>query len=361
MEHQGTDKERVNKLEVERHKRKARQASHDWFKQTTELEGGRSTQSLAALSEKQRAEALLSLQRTYGNRYVQAMIARELAGDSALVGVAPGAKGEITAEGGIEIEPLVSLSEDGGGGTAAATAAAPAPATAPAPAAPTPYPTAPVSFQLTTTSLGPGMTTPCTTRPGNMSITGEAVLVADQYWRYHVTGVTSPGQINIVPTPAENTPNPVDGGNVHQSDTTFRNDWRFINDDMADYTATGAKGPEWHVTEASEVHEMYHWEHDWQQVSLAPFWAATQAAMEAVTIPANAATDAATALTQLTPGVQSAFTTGWNKMVNAWNATPDGPGDPPYQTGQVVLDQMIAEVQAYADTKNMELGEETCW
>lgn len=360
MEHQGTDKERVNKLEVERHKRKARQASHDWFKQTTELEGGGSTQSLAALSEKQRAEALLSLQRTYGNRYVQAMIARELAGDSALVGVAPEAKGEITAEGGIEIEPQVSLSEDGGeGGTAVATTTAPAPTTAPV--TPSPYPTAPVSFQLTTTYLGPGMSSPCTCRPGDMSINGEVVLVADQYWRYRVTEVNSPGQINIVPTPADNTPNPVDGGNVHQSEPTFRNDWRFINDDMADYTASGAKGPEWHVTEASEAHEMYHWEHDWQQVSVAPFWAETQAAMEAVTIPANAAADAATALTQLTPGVESAFITGWNKMANAWKATPDGPGDPPYQTGQVVLDEMIAQVQAYADAKNTELGEETCW
>ena len=357
VERKRVDRKTPEELEDKsRVKKKARQPLYDRLKQTAEPESGWDNQSLAALSETQRSEALLSLQRTYGNRYVQAMIARELAGDSALVGVAPGAKGEITAEGGIEIEPQVSLSEDGGeGGTAVATTTAPAPVT------PSPYPTAPVSFQLTTTYLGPGMSSPCTCRPGDMSINGEAVLVADQYWRYRVTGVDSPGQINIVPTPADNTPNPVDGGNVHQSEPTFRNDWRFINDDMADYTASGAKGPEWHVTEASEAHEMYHWEHDWQQVSVAPFWAETQAAMEAVTIPANAAADAATALTQLTPGVQSAFITGWNKMANAWKATPDGAGDPPYQTGQVVLDQMIGEVQAYADAKNTELGEETSW
>jgi hypothetical protein len=186
------------------------------------------------------------------------------------------------------------------------------------------------------------MSVAATTTPDSPTYTASACIdKATNSWKLRVDSVTSTGTIEIVPTPAANTPNPVMGGNVNAGN------YCSIIKDLADYTTTGIKGPNWHVTQSTIDHENYHWDTEWKG-SLNTAWAKAEAKMEAHSTACASAADPATALASMKAAADAEFSAMDTEATNAFNALGDGPGDPPYVAGQVALAAMIASIKAFA-------------
>ncbi len=207
-----------------------------------------------------------------------------------------------------------------------------------------------VTYNATTITAAASMTNPAITSVDQPTFTGSACLdTGTGIWRYRVNSVTSTGTITIVPTPAANTPNPVDGGNIVNNPGATGHYCDVISD-LADYTATGGKGPGWHVTQATIDHENYHWETEWQ-TSFNNEWGTTETTMEGNTVSCSSYDTAADAKAALEPQANTDFLAGFGAAAAAYNALGDGAGDPPYVAGQAELNAMIANIETYATSK----------
>ncbi|MFT5152449.1 MAG: hypothetical protein ACI841_002447 [Planctomycetota bacterium] len=211
----------------------------------------------------------------------------------------------------------------------------------------------PITYDLTTNTLPASMSVNATTVIDRTVQSFRALACADAdagVWRLRVTSVTSPGTINIVPTPVANTPNPATGGNIVNSSGSTGHYCDVIAD-LANYNAAvgGGKGPGWHVTQSTIDHEDYHWHTEWK-TSFNGRWTAPggEAAMEALTVPMSAHESCESALAALMTQANTTFTQIVTGAVTDYMALGDSPGDPPYAAGQVALDAMVTAIEAYA-------------
>jgi hypothetical protein len=203
-----------------------------------------------------------------------------------------------------------------------------------------------VTYNVNIITAAPSMTEPATTDVDTPTFTGSACIdLASGVWQFRVDSVVSMGTITIVPTPDANTPNPVDGGNVTQAN------YCNIITDLADYTATGFRGPNWHVTQATIDHEDYHWNTEWKG-EFNKVWPSTEDKMESVTVVCNTYDDVNAATNALSTMAQADFTSGYNTARSAYNALPDNAGYPPYAAGQEALNAMIDQINAYATSNS---------
>jgi hypothetical protein len=199
-----------------------------------------------------------------------------------------------------------------------------------------------VTYTAPTTTHAPSMTTPATTNVNTPTFAATGCIdKGSGVWRFRVQSVTSTGRIDIYPTPAANTPNPTAGGNVNAGN------YCAIIKDLADYTSTGIKGPNWHVTQATIDHENYHWNTEWKG-SFNTAWSAAESAMEGQSVSCSAADDPAAALGKMNASANTEFQKGFANASAAYAKLGDGPGDPPYVAGQAALNAMITQIRNFA-------------
>jgi len=208
----------------------------------------------------------------------------------------------------------------------------------------------PITDTHTSTTLAASMSGPTDTSPQRPTFTGTACIdQAADAWTYRVSNLTAAGAIRITPTPAANTPNPVVGasGNINAGN--------FCSAilDLADYTSTRTKGPNWHVTQASIDHEDYHWNTDWITDSVTANWtgASGESLMESRTLSCAAANTQAAANSSLQPTVTADFNTAVSAMIVHWNSiAPDSSAGhlAAYQAGQIQLTPVITNIVTFA-------------
>jgi hypothetical protein len=184
-------------------------------------------------------------------------------------------------------------------------------------------------------------------------------------WRADVASLTLAGQVNISPWPSNptsmvvpNTPNPVDGGNINNT-AESTNHWQAAIDDMADYNSPGGgAGPNWHSTAASSAHEWAHWNTDYVSDSVSSAsggnWLQANNDIDALTAPKAGNPDQAAARIALQPRVNARLATWRSRTIQRWNAIPDSPGvagSTGYAAGMAVLNNHIAMIRTYAQSK----------
>lgn len=163
----------------------------------------------------------------------------------------------------------------------------------------------------------------------------------DALWKATVTKLIVKGDAYIKNWPAEKTPAPTEGGNVTS------NNWQSIIADLQNYDSKigGGEGPDWHSTFASEAHEFYHWNQDWQQTCIMAYWPACETAIESYQ---DKDFDA------LKAKVNQRFNLFVTQVKNKWESEvmpkdKPGYGGGAYAAGQAVLNQIIGEVLVFAD------------
>ena len=161
----------------------------------------------------------------------------------------------------------------------------------------------------------------------------------DALWKATIKKLICMGEVNIGPWPQ--TPNPTMGGNV------ISNNWQEIIADLQDYDSPGSvgAGPVWHSAKATEAHEMYHWNQDWLQTCIMAYWPACEAAIESYQ---DKDFDA------LKAKVNQRFNLFVTQVKNKWSNEIDakdkpGKGGGAYAAGQMVLNQIITQIQDFAD------------
>jgi len=168
----------------------------------------------------------------------------------------------------------------------------------------------------------------------------------DALWKATVTKLIVKGDVYIKNWPVEKTPAPAEGGNVTS------NNWQEIVADLQDYDSLGSvgEGPDWHSIFASEAHEFYHWNQDWQQTCIMAYWPTCETAMENYQ---------EKDFDVLKAKVNQRFQLFVDQTQNKWfgeimpNDEP-GFGGGAYAAGQAVLNQIIAEVMAFANEQGWE-------
>lgn len=203
-------------------------------------------------------------------------------------------------------------------------------------------------------------------RPNAPALTWHVCSDGDK-WVVRVDTLTCTGIIDCRPWPSRpnqmvvpNTANPGDvkadppNGNINNT-AGSRNRWTNAVDDMADYhSAGGGAGPRWHSTEASQAHEHFHWDTDWMTTSLgvAPGgdWAATEIALENLSVSVLDQLTEASARTALEPQVDARFRQFSTTASACWTAIPDTPGvagSGGYVRGMAILQGLINNVETY--------------
>lgn len=166
----------------------------------------------------------------------------------------------------------------------------------------------------------------------------------DSKWKATVTMLTLPATINIKQWTPEQTPAPTvgKGGNVTS------NNWQAIVQELQEYDTPGPfgkAGPNWHTTEATKAHEMYHWEQEWIEQCVKFYWPTCEESIESYE---DKDYDA------LVQKVSQRFYNFKmhcnNKYAEEFDAIDEpGKGSGAYAAGKAVLLQVIAEIQAFAE------------
>jgi hypothetical protein len=186
------------------------------------------------------------------------------------------------------------------------------------------------------------------------------VVASPTTWGVNITSFTTTGVINVAPWPnrptdmvTPNTANAVDGGNI--TDAAGNNNWKFAIAQMENYHKPGGgRSHHWHAYAASRAHEWAHWNTDWMVTCIGALWPTANTDLDAITIPKASAADAAAATPLLQAQIDTRMATLWRALVAVWNPIPDSPGaagSTGYDAGKAVLDPLIANVRAYANTK----------
>lgn len=204
------------------------------------------------------------------------------------------------------------------------------------------------------TTKGPNSTTaPSTTKVFTPTFKGSACLDASaKVWRFHLDSVTSSGKITIVDYPPEHYPNPTAGGNVTDKDVvgpgTHMDGIPDYCEILADLDANKAGVPAfWTVKGRDPLHEVYHWEVEWQG-TFNRFVQAAEAVMESKTISCSGADDASVALAKLMKLVEPIFNKAYTDARKEYDGLGDAPGDPPYQAQIPAYEAMIKTIQDFA-------------
>ena len=163
----------------------------------------------------------------------------------------------------------------------------------------------------------------------------------DSRYKANVTKLTCPATINIKQWSAAQTPNPVMGGNVTS------NNWQAIIQELQQYDTDigGESGPNWHTTEATKAHEMYHFNQEWMEQCVKFYWSACEQAIESYEEKDSAV---------LEQKVSQRFYLFKNFCDNKYATEFDaidgaGEGSGAWAAGKAVLLQVIADIQAFAE------------
>jgi hypothetical protein len=315
---------------------------------------------LTSVHVAQRTSALLALQRTHGNRYVQRVVAGIHANSgshqeraSTVLGLPRATRGKITQNPSRQGVKTILR-----------------PGQAPQTFLDVPPPISDLAIaahSIVAPSGAPTVNNSAASSdclPANEVLNWNVVSVDANNWGVSVTSLTVSGQINISPWPSHptrmvvpNTPNPADGGNTNNTSGS-PNHWQAAIDDMANYNSpgVGGAGPNWHSTAASSAHEWAHWNTDYIADSVISAaggnWPQTNTDLDALREPKASSPTAANARTALQPRVNAGFATFCSRVTTRWNAIPDTPGNSTgYAAGMRVLNGHIAAVRAYANSK----------
>jgi hypothetical protein len=133
-------------------------------------------------------------------------------------------------------------------------------------------------------------------------------------------------------------PDPRDGGNITAAN------WRTVIADLRGYAGRQAAGS-WHSPEASRVHEMNHV--DWYRGEINRTWPTIETA---ITTHVLGSSGGSPPMTQAAAqaAMASLITQKRRDWFNAYGLAPEPPA---YAAGQVVLNRIIADIEAYAHTK----------
>lgn len=167
---------------------------------------------------------------------------------------------------------------------------------------------------------------------------------ATDSWKYRVSRLVWRGKIN---TSLSGSTEPVvgAGGNVGEDD------YCEIIVELSSYLGNG-RGP-WHLRAASLAHEIHHRDIDWPGI-VNPLWQATEAAIEAESVPCDRDPGEAELIlqgkvSQALANLETQFTAG----VTAFNVGHDtARNDGAYQAGQAVLDTRIQEIRDHATAES---------
>lgn len=308
-----------------------------------------------AANETERVEAFTQLQQAYGNRYVQRI----------LEAVAGGTNPEPDQKALSGTETLASAIE----GVKTVLRPGYSPDTirhvAPVP----PLAEIQTAHDIIVPGGDPDVVEPagdnsCTPSFGGTTLEWEVIADGEE-WRPNVKSLTLAGTINIKPwanKPNEmvvpNTPNPVDGGNINDTEGSLNN-WEYVIRDLEDYdTAGGGAGVYWHSAEASRAHEWAHWNIDWVQDAVngsnGGDWLIANADIDDLRVSkADSGNTPAEGRAALEPLVndrmrqwRQATAAYWNGTVVAVKDKP-GAGGIGYAKGMEVLQGLIDKVRAY--------------
>ncbi len=185
-------------------------------------------------------------------------------------------------------------------------------------------------------------------------------------WCVSVTSLTLAGQVNVKPWPSKpnemvtkNTPNPVDGGNINNTENS-NNHWKVARENLDTYNKSGGgAGPHWHDTAASKAHEWAHGNTDYIKDSVSSSaggnWPDVNKELDKLSITKGGGlVSAEVAKAALQKKVDALLKTWRSKTISRWNAIPDSPGaagGAGYVAGQKVLDKHITKIDAYAKEK----------
>lgn len=133
------------------------------------------------------------------------------------------------------------------------------------------------------------------------------------------------------------------------------NVWDYVVGQLEDYGTLSAAGPQWHATEASEAHEMYHWNNDIMTEPVnAGNWPAIQQEMEEVSVTATSRREAVGKLTPIVEMIFDDFRTRFADYYMNVCVKRDKVGIPMdggYAAGKNVLNVYIQEIKDLAARK----------
>ncbi len=164
-------------------------------------------------------------------------------------------------------------------------------------------------------------------------------------WRYQIDDIESKGKIRIVYYTADHYPAPTPTDDSGALTNVTQANWKTI---VADLDANkAAVAGAWSAYRAEDVHELYHWEVEWQgEVDKESITVCTD--MHALTASYADAPDAATAEAILRPQAEIVFDVAMGRARAAYDALGDSDGDPPYQQQVPVIEALIKRVKDHA-------------
>jgi|JI10StandDraft_1071094.scaffolds.fasta_scaffold24089_4 hypothetical protein len=175
-----------------------------------------------------------------------------------------------------------------------------------------------------------------------------AVDAAAKVWRYQLTGVESKGKIRIVYFTADHYPAPTPTDDSGALSNVTSGNWQTI---VTDLEANKAGIPDfWSAYQAEDVHELYHWEVEWQGEVKKELLRA-EAEIAKLSLGFDQAATATDAEKTLAPQARAIFDAAMTRARAAYNALGDSPGDPPYRAQVPVVEALIKRVNDHASAQ----------
>src|SRR4051794_80287 len=191
-----------------------------------------------------------------------------------------------------------------------------------------------------------------TTLPGTPKFDGfTAYETAAKKWRYQLEWIQSPGTIQIVYYSKDRYPAPTPADDSGELSNVTSGNWRAIVKDLTD-NRTGI-ADNWSAYRAEDLHEDYHWFHEWLGESGPKFdEALTEIAALEVADDGTGPSTQYEANKVLEPQATKIFTTKVREARKSFNKLGDSAGDPPYVAQAPAIDSLIKRVQDHAAAKN---------